>query len=537
MDNKQDRQFYWEVKNFLNKNSEPMAPKPSQGNLNSAAKTIMEQNNQYKQSTFKPNIDNDTSINNLVNYIAATHKKAEPSSIAHQKTAHINPFGMISESIFGQAASAAKKLSSAAMASANPSLNINARNAQSNAQAQMPGPIGIPSASSSTGSPSTPGAPPMVIGGVPGGPGGPALPASVTSSTASGASPSDASDADLIDNLRSARGMPKGDRGGIGNKGRGESERAANRADRAARNEALKTAGIAATRRREENRDEEKRTREEAKEAQKALDAAQKAKEATRREEAGPTPDGSPAVSYGAQESKAYDEAQRSYQDAQKAAKEAKEKARTFNERSGYNQPSPQFGNSTPADIALRYKAKAEENALPFDDRPISPFYRMTRNQFRAATGRDFDASGGSVEANMRTLVNNQTNLAGRLRENDAIQQANAIHAAQMKAMDENMDLFRRAQRGDAAAADEFLRIMNDAKEKAKRENPRRNWTVSDFDVPPTQNPIDNRDPYPNNALRTNVYDPAYKENTGTTNQGNSPRRATNRREREGLNP
>jgi hypothetical protein len=113
-----------------------------------------------------------------------------------------------------------------------------------------------------------------------------------------------------------------------------------------------------------------KRTREEAKAAQQALDAAQKAKEATRREEAGPTPDGSPAVSYGAQESKAYDEAQRSYQDAQKAAKEAKEKARTFNERSGYNQPSPQFGNSTPADIALRYKAKAEENALPFDMSP-----------------------------------------------------------------------------------------------------------------------------------------------------------------------
>jgi len=389
----------------------------------------MEQNNQYKQSTFKPNIDNDTSINNLVNYIAATHKKAEPSSIAHQKTAHINPFGMISESIFGQAASAAKKLSGAAMASATPSLNINARSAQSNAQAQMAGPIQGPFPYGGPGSapPQTstlPGGTTVTIPGRPswgtttstpsGTPSSTSSPASATPTSASASaggstptatsmgtsssSPDDVSDADLVDALRGARGMPKGDRGGLGNKGRGEAERARNQAERAARNEALRAAGTDAQRRREKYQDELNAMRKEREAAQKALDAAQKAKDATRREEAGPTPDGKPAVTYGSQESKDYDKALADFQAKQQAIRDKSDSLRKFNERTGKFRKT-QFGNTDAIDIALRYP---DESTMKPEERPLSPFYNISRSEFERIFGVPWT---GSTPENMQRLL------------------------------------------------------------------------------------------------------------------------------------
>jgi hypothetical protein len=46
---------------------------------------------------------------------------------------------------------------------------------------------------------------------------------------------------------------------------------------------------------------------------------------------------------------------------------------------------------STQSKVALRYQKKAEENALPFEDRPISPFYKTTRNQFKDQFKRDYN--------------------------------------------------------------------------------------------------------------------------------------------------
>ena len=52
-------------------------------------------------------------------------------------------------------------------------------------------------------------------------------------------------------------------------------------------------------------------------------------------------------------------------------------------------------------------------------DKPISPFYRMTRNEFKSTLGRDFDESGGANPDNMRALLNHQTNLGQRLHDID----------------------------------------------------------------------------------------------------------------------
>lgn len=84
------------------------------------------------------------------------------------------------------------------------------------------------------------------------------------------------------------------------------------------------------------------------------------------------------------------------------------DKLRELSTRTNQNNPSP----SSQSRIALRYQKKAEENALPLGERPISPFYKTTRNQFQSEFGRDFDASGGSNTSNMVALVGNQNKIA-----------------------------------------------------------------------------------------------------------------------------
>ena len=76
--------------------------------------------------------------------------------------------------------------------------------------------------------------------------------------------------------------------------------------------------------------------------------------------------------------------------------------------KTNQNNQSP----SSRSRMALRYQKKAEENALPLGERPISPFYKTTRNQFQSEFDRDFDASGGSNTSNMVALVNNQNKVA-----------------------------------------------------------------------------------------------------------------------------
>ena len=84
------------------------------------------------------------------------------------------------------------------------------------------------------------------------------------------------------------------------------------------------------------------------------------------------------------------------------------DKLRELSVRTNQNNPN----SSSQSRIALRYQKKAEENALPLGERPLSPFYKTTRNQFQSEFGRDFDASGGSNTSNMVALVGNEKKIA-----------------------------------------------------------------------------------------------------------------------------
>jgi hypothetical protein len=132
---------------------------------------------------------------------------------------------------------------------------------------------------------------------------------------------------------------------------------------------------------------------------------------------------------------------------------------------------------STQNKVALRYLKKYEENQLPFEDRPISPFYKTTRKEFQAQFGRDFDALGGATPANMRGLVNIKTNLAGRLKDIETGWQDKMSWEKQLAAAGKYKNPF-------AKMAASLV-----AKGEAEKENPVYNYIPSDFDVPEVGNP------------------------------------------------
>lgn len=132
---------------------------------------------------------------------------------------------------------------------------------------------------------------------------------------------------------------------------------------------------------------------------------------------------------------------------------------------------------STQSKVALRYAKKAAENALPFEDRPISPFYKTTRKEFQAQFGRDFDASGGATPANMRGLINIKTDLPGRLKDIETGWQDKISWDAQLDAASKFKNPF--AQMAASLVA----------KQKAEKENPVHDYIQSDFDVPPIKKP------------------------------------------------
>ena len=56
MDNKQDRNFYWQVKDFMGKPRTSDVPVKKPDDMVSSIKNILEQNKLYKPSSFNPNI-------------------------------------------------------------------------------------------------------------------------------------------------------------------------------------------------------------------------------------------------------------------------------------------------------------------------------------------------------------------------------------------------------------------------------------------------------------------------------------------------
>jgi hypothetical protein len=102
MDNKQDRQFYWEVKNFMSKNNVPAAPKPQKPDVISSVKNVLEQNNIYKQSSFNPNINSPNIIRQAISSMETIRANGTPNCKAFTKNIESNPFKVIKEGVFDE---------------------------------------------------------------------------------------------------------------------------------------------------------------------------------------------------------------------------------------------------------------------------------------------------------------------------------------------------------------------------------------------------------------------------------------------------
>ena len=97
MDNKQDRQFYWEVKDFMSGKHTPSTPKIPKVNVVDSVKNILEHNKVYKQSSFNPNINTPNVIRQAINAMESAKKAGNPNSPAFTKNVDRNAFAMLKE--------------------------------------------------------------------------------------------------------------------------------------------------------------------------------------------------------------------------------------------------------------------------------------------------------------------------------------------------------------------------------------------------------------------------------------------------------
>jgi hypothetical protein len=109
MDNKQDRNFYWEVKDFMGKPQEIHKPVKTPNDMVSSIKNIIEQNKLYKPSSFNHNINSASTIRQAINAIERNNQKGTPENIQHTKNITSNPFGVIREGIFDETLDAISK--------------------------------------------------------------------------------------------------------------------------------------------------------------------------------------------------------------------------------------------------------------------------------------------------------------------------------------------------------------------------------------------------------------------------------------------
>jgi hypothetical protein len=97
MDKKQDRQFYWEVKDFMSskKKINENVNKPSR--VVDSVKTILEQNKPYKQSTNGSNSNTVNTIRQALDQIQNNEKRFKPECKAFTKNMDTNPFRSLNE--------------------------------------------------------------------------------------------------------------------------------------------------------------------------------------------------------------------------------------------------------------------------------------------------------------------------------------------------------------------------------------------------------------------------------------------------------
>lgn len=92
MDNKQDRQFYWEVKDFMNKNPENAKSSTQKPKVVDSVRQVLEQNKIYQQSSFDAKSSVVNNVNSQLSAISKSENGYANNSPAYSKNNISNPF-------------------------------------------------------------------------------------------------------------------------------------------------------------------------------------------------------------------------------------------------------------------------------------------------------------------------------------------------------------------------------------------------------------------------------------------------------------
>jgi hypothetical protein len=95
MDNKNNRSFYWEVKDFLNKKPETFVPKKH--SLKESISGILNENKMFRQSSFNEETHLTEDVSRYLRALTGEEKKYIPKNIAYAKNSLANPFQLINE--------------------------------------------------------------------------------------------------------------------------------------------------------------------------------------------------------------------------------------------------------------------------------------------------------------------------------------------------------------------------------------------------------------------------------------------------------
>ena len=99
MDNKQNRQFYWEVKDFMNKKNTPPAGynQPKKNGVVDSVKSILEHNKPFRQKPTATNSNTINTISQVISGIQNEESRFKPECKAFTKNMDTNPFRSLRE--------------------------------------------------------------------------------------------------------------------------------------------------------------------------------------------------------------------------------------------------------------------------------------------------------------------------------------------------------------------------------------------------------------------------------------------------------
>lgn len=92
MDNKKDRKFYWDLKEFVNNNTTNVEQVKKQS-LKDVISGVLSENKIYKQNNFEHETDSNQIVSSYLKALSSAEKKNIPN-IVHAKNSTINPFNL-----------------------------------------------------------------------------------------------------------------------------------------------------------------------------------------------------------------------------------------------------------------------------------------------------------------------------------------------------------------------------------------------------------------------------------------------------------